>query len=420
MTDHTILTLGVVGRWLLIALCTIILGLVSYWVNQFDQWRESMTVQNAYATTQIATLNNFDSPHEWNMQNGLGVSPEAQRNRQMCLSGPGLTDQAAVGALADPLTTRQFQHLLLVQRRQRRKVVGVQALLDRERRLFDTCSQRIGLPRRHFQFGQAEQILQKRLLRLGRFPAPVEHRQPARLPRIEARLRALQRPLGREHALLGSGERTFTDLVSAGSRYAESLEEIDPEGEPKILDVRADPDNLVVSYRVRFENFGTGERPTVLELVLDDLELAFGPLLLVDDSRFAILKSGELLGVQQDRPAAKRRLPCFDAARHQTIGQPPPAQRCAGSASGMKRPLDATDEAAGSRLFDQLIAVEHQQALRGVGRWPPQVAVFYGRNNFTDGSDYARIYVTRHRRRQLGDRWRLRRWHGGVQRREFR
>jgi hypothetical protein len=41
-------------------------------------------------------------------------------------------------------------------------------------------------------------------------------------------------------------------------------------GEPQILEVRADPDTLVVSYRVRFENFGTGERPTVLELVLDD------------------------------------------------------------------------------------------------------------------------------------------------------
>jgi hypothetical protein len=41
-------------------------------------------------------------------------------------------------------------------------------------------------------------------------------------------------------------------------------------GEPEVLEVRADPDTLVVSYRVRFENFGTGERPTVLELVLDD------------------------------------------------------------------------------------------------------------------------------------------------------
>jgi hypothetical protein len=41
-------------------------------------------------------------------------------------------------------------------------------------------------------------------------------------------------------------------------------------GEPEILDVAADPDALVVSYRVRFENFGTGERPTVLRLVHDD------------------------------------------------------------------------------------------------------------------------------------------------------
>jgi len=41
-------------------------------------------------------------------------------------------------------------------------------------------------------------------------------------------------------------------------------------GEPDLLEVTADPDALVVSYRVRFENFGTGERPTVLELVHDD------------------------------------------------------------------------------------------------------------------------------------------------------
>jgi len=41
-------------------------------------------------------------------------------------------------------------------------------------------------------------------------------------------------------------------------------------GEPEVLEVKADPDALVVSYRVRFENFGTGERPTVLELVHED------------------------------------------------------------------------------------------------------------------------------------------------------
>lgn len=41
-------------------------------------------------------------------------------------------------------------------------------------------------------------------------------------------------------------------------------------GEGRILDVSADPRTLVVSYRVRFENFGTGRRPTVLKLIFED------------------------------------------------------------------------------------------------------------------------------------------------------
>ena len=32
----------------------------------------------------------------------------------------------------------------------------------------------------------------------------------------------------------------------------------------------ADPESLVVTYRVRFENFGTGRRPTVLQLEYAD------------------------------------------------------------------------------------------------------------------------------------------------------
>jgi hypothetical protein len=40
-------------------------------------------------------------------------------------------------------------------------------------------------------------------------------------------------------------------------------------GEAEILSVSADPDTLVLSYRVRFENFGTGRRPTVVDLVYD-------------------------------------------------------------------------------------------------------------------------------------------------------
>ncbi len=38
-------------------------------------------------------------------------------------------------------------------------------------------------------------------------------------------------------------------------------------GTPHLLEVAADPESLVVSYRVRFDNFGTGKRPTVLDLV---------------------------------------------------------------------------------------------------------------------------------------------------------
>ena len=41
-------------------------------------------------------------------------------------------------------------------------------------------------------------------------------------------------------------------------------------GTGQVLEVAADPENLVVNYRVRFDNFGTGERPTVLQLVYDD------------------------------------------------------------------------------------------------------------------------------------------------------
>ena len=40
-------------------------------------------------------------------------------------------------------------------------------------------------------------------------------------------------------------------------------------GKARILDIAADPRALVVSYRVRFEHFGTGRRPTVLDLVYD-------------------------------------------------------------------------------------------------------------------------------------------------------
>ena len=41
----------------------------------------------------------------------------------------------------------------------------------------------------------------------------------------------------------------------------------DPVGKGRILSLSADPRSMVVSYRVRFDNFGNGHRPTVLDLV---------------------------------------------------------------------------------------------------------------------------------------------------------
>jgi hypothetical protein len=41
-------------------------------------------------------------------------------------------------------------------------------------------------------------------------------------------------------------------------------------GRGHILAISADPRSLVVTYRVRFDNFGTGRRPTVLKLVFND------------------------------------------------------------------------------------------------------------------------------------------------------
>ena len=41
-------------------------------------------------------------------------------------------------------------------------------------------------------------------------------------------------------------------------------------GPGEVLEISVDPASLAVSYRVRFQNFGTGERPTLLDLVYRD------------------------------------------------------------------------------------------------------------------------------------------------------
>jgi hypothetical protein len=38
----------------------------------------------------------------------------------------------------------------------------------------------------------------------------------------------------------------------------------------QVLRVQPDPENLTVTYWVRFDNFGDGSRPTVLDLTFDD------------------------------------------------------------------------------------------------------------------------------------------------------
>ena len=38
----------------------------------------------------------------------------------------------------------------------------------------------------------------------------------------------------------------------------------------QVLRVQPDPENLTVTYWVKFDNFGDGSRPTVLDLTFDD------------------------------------------------------------------------------------------------------------------------------------------------------
>jgi eukaryotic-like serine/threonine-protein kinase len=75
-------------------------------------------------------------------------------------------------------------------------------------------------------------------------------------------------------ALSADPETAWPMLTPAFQRESGGLatyrEFWDDVGQGRVLEVSADPETLVVSYRVRFENFGTGERPTVLKLAFDD------------------------------------------------------------------------------------------------------------------------------------------------------
>ncbi len=66
---------------------------------------------------------------------------------------------------------------------------------------------------------------------------------------------------------------SFEMLTQRFQRQSGGIEQYrdfwDGVGEGQLLEIESDPESLVVSYRVRFDNFGTGQRPTVLQLVWD-------------------------------------------------------------------------------------------------------------------------------------------------------
>ena len=66
-------------------------------------------------------------------------------------------------------------------------------------------------------------------------------------------------------------DRSWTMLTPKFQRESGGLDNYrsfwGPVGNGRILALSADPRSLVVSYRVRFDNFGNGRRPTVLDLV---------------------------------------------------------------------------------------------------------------------------------------------------------
>ena len=84
---------------------------------------------------------------------------ETKRDRQMCLPGSGLADEAGIEVLVDPLATREFKHLLLRHVRDRREVVRVEIFVQRECRAADPGLQRVRTPCRDFQLGQPQQVL---------------------------------------------------------------------------------------------------------------------------------------------------------------------------------------------------------------------------------------------------------------------
>jgi len=75
-------------------------------------------------------------------------------------------------------------------------------------------------------------------------------------------------------ALSSDPDRAWTMLTPKFQRQSGGLDTYrkfwDGVGDGTILSLSADPRTLAVSYRVRFDNFGTGRRPTTLDLAFDN------------------------------------------------------------------------------------------------------------------------------------------------------
>ena len=92
---------------------------------------------------------------------------ETQRGGDMGFSRAGVADEAAVVVLLDPFAARQFEDLLLVERRQSREVVTVEVLGHGEVGGADTGELGVGGAGGHLQLGQPQQVRVVRFAAVG-------------------------------------------------------------------------------------------------------------------------------------------------------------------------------------------------------------------------------------------------------------
>ena len=122
-------------------------------------------------------------------------------------SRSGLTDQATIEVLIDPLATRQFEQLQLGDRGHRREVEGIEILQDRERRAADSGFEPLGRAGGDLHFGQAQKILRVIFVGRGGLTGQLrelgtDRRQPELL---QIRLEQLGRRIGHRMALQSRG-----------------------------------------------------------------------------------------------------------------------------------------------------------------------------------------------------------------------